>query len=694
MRIIFSLLLLIFTLSNFYSQTLPLPARNTNAYNGSQFVNIITSLALSQREDSIYVQVINGNIPDFQRNLIPITITKTINSTNYTLTYYVLPDYLAIGCDTNYFLCPMTPVLAQKICNYISFTLPTRKMVNDIWTAATVKLAPSTIAPSGQMTTVPVFNQHNLTVWGQRSAYISTNPLGELVGGDKKDVIISNSIYSAPAPDRVVIYGWHQLNGSPIQPLYNGHESLYADYSHGIRLIQQNVILDGNTTTVSTILQSSILNSLLSDEGIISVPFYPIPGANVSTPTSFALINESSTSLRLLISYGLNVTNYKTLVSTDGISFSSIFNLNPSNTVITGLTSNTIYYIKLIAENNGIFSNESEVLAAVSSSQVHNVLIVNGFDRNSTGNTFDFIRQHGEAFFYNSYPFSSATNEAVINGLVNLSDFEITDYILGEESTVNETFSNSEQTLIKSYLENGGKLFVSGAEIAWDLDFKGSTTDKEFIHNYLMAQYNYDSPNNQSSTYYSASSTSEGIFAQFADFNFDNGTHGAYNVDYPDVIENINGSSPCLFYTGFASQNAGITFSGMFPSGTTTGKLVYFGFPFETIYPEQTRFYLMEKIIYFFENEVEITHLKDIDSDFIIYPNPIADYINIKIKNHINEEVILSLLTIDGKEVLNKIIIPHNNHYTESIKANFQSGLYLLSICYQKKSRTFKLIKL
>ena len=130
----------------------------------------------------------NGNVPDFQRNLIPITITKTINSTNYTLTYYVLPDYLAIGCDTNYFLCPMTPILAQKICNYINYTLPTRQMVNDIWTAATVKLAPSTIPPSGQMTTVPVFNQHNTTVWGQRSAVISAHPLGELVGGDKKDV--------------------------------------------------------------------------------------------------------------------------------------------------------------------------------------------------------------------------------------------------------------------------------------------------------------------------------------------------------------------------------------------------------------------------------------------------------------------------------------------------------------------------
>jgi len=51
---------------------------------------------------------------------------------------------------------------------------------------------------------------------------LATHPLGELVGGDKKDVVISNIIYGYPAPGRVVIYGWHYLSGTPIQPLYNG----------------------------------------------------------------------------------------------------------------------------------------------------------------------------------------------------------------------------------------------------------------------------------------------------------------------------------------------------------------------------------------------------------------------------------------------------------------------------------------
>jgi hypothetical protein len=167
----------------------------------------------------------------------------------------------------------MSPMLATKIADLTGCTLPTRKMVNDIYAAATVKLSPSTIPPSSQMTTVPVFDQENTTVWGKRKAVIATHPLGELVGGDKKDVVISNMIYTTA--NRVVIYGWHTSVGNPIQPMTNVHADTYMDYSHGIRLIQNSVMYNGSPTTVKAILQSGTLNSLLSDEGSMTKPWYP-----------------------------------------------------------------------------------------------------------------------------------------------------------------------------------------------------------------------------------------------------------------------------------------------------------------------------------------------------------------------------------------------------------------------------------
>jgi hypothetical protein len=83
----------------------------------------------------------------------------------------------------------MTPLLAQRLCDLLGYTLPTRKMVNQIWSNATVKLNPETISPNPEMITVPVFAWHNFMVRTQRNAYTNSFPLGALVGGHKKDVI-------------------------------------------------------------------------------------------------------------------------------------------------------------------------------------------------------------------------------------------------------------------------------------------------------------------------------------------------------------------------------------------------------------------------------------------------------------------------------------------------------------------------
>ena len=97
---------------------------------------------------------------------------------------------------------------------------------------------------------------------------LAAHPLGALVGGDKKDVIISNHIYGNPSPGRVVIYGWTQLDSIAIQEVYWGHENTYADYSHGIRFVQLACTLNGNATTVNNILTSTTLDWYLAMKGL------------------------------------------------------------------------------------------------------------------------------------------------------------------------------------------------------------------------------------------------------------------------------------------------------------------------------------------------------------------------------------------------------------------------------------------
>jgi hypothetical protein len=255
------------------AQRLPLPARPVGAPGGDASAALLAPLTRDEREEQVFQQILAGNVPDFLRTLIPLSTTATVQGHLRTLEWYVAPEYLAIGSDSDYFLMPMTPLLAQRIADAVGCTLPTRHMVDAIYAAATVKVAPIPIPPSAAMITIPVFKQHNDTLRAQRAPLLTSHPLGELVGGNKKDVVISPLITTnlkPNVPKPVVIYGWHQLNGVPIQPLYNGHEQTYADYSHGIRLVQRAMRLDGAAVMADEILRDSVLWPLLSDEGVIA----------------------------------------------------------------------------------------------------------------------------------------------------------------------------------------------------------------------------------------------------------------------------------------------------------------------------------------------------------------------------------------------------------------------------------------
>jgi hypothetical protein len=200
------------------------------------------------------------------------------------LEYYVTADYVSVGCDSDYFLMPMTPILAQRIANFLECTLPTARMVDQIYRAAQLKLPPQPIPPDAEMISAARFWQHNDSVRTLRGPMADQFPLGSLVGGTKKDVIIDQKIYSSlksKVPKPVVIYGWHRLDGNPIQPVYNGHGETYADYSHGIRLISRHAKINGADVSLFDILEDTMYCSLIADSVIVK-PFYGNAGSDNS----------------------------------------------------------------------------------------------------------------------------------------------------------------------------------------------------------------------------------------------------------------------------------------------------------------------------------------------------------------------------------------------------------------------------
>jgi hypothetical protein len=319
-------------------------------------------------------------------------------------------------------------------------------------------------------------------------------------------------------------------------------------------------------------------------------------------------------------------TNYVIYQSTNGYGFGNPVSVgNVTNFAVSNLIAGQDYYFRVTAANAGGESFPSAVVGCRPplTSASPKVLFVNGFDRydrttnlkqnlvaqnyvppsGSGGNervlprrinAFDYVVPHGKAISAYGLAFDSCHHNALTNDLVALTNYPHVLWECGNESTTDESFSSAEQTKVTAFLAGGGNLFVSGAEIAWDLDRPSgpTTADRNFFHNQLHAAYIADS---SSSWNFSASAAS--LFAGNPNGTFDDGSKGIYLVGFPDVIAPTNyGAWAAVNYSNVVSGAAGIFYNGT----AGGGKVVYLGFPFETITSATARNAYLAGVLDFF----------------------------------------------------------------------------------------------
>jgi len=286
-------------------------------------------------------------------------------------------------------------------------------------------------------------------------------------------------------------------------------------------------------------------------------------------------------------------TGYRVYTSRNGIGWSNGVSVGSGTEhVISGLSAGELLFVRVTATNAGGESFPTETLA-VRVGDTAEVLIVNGFDRlNETMcvcendpteglnmrmlldrmNRYDYVIQHAEAIRDAAHlAFDSASNEAVRDGAVNLNNYTIVDWILGEESTDDETLDAAERSLLQAFLSEDGALFISGSEIGYHL----SPADPSFYGGRLRAAYLGDN----AGTY-----EVEGRSGDFWGLQFRFDAPGMYNADYPDHIGPVNGSEEALRYRGGCGGTAAVQYEN---PHNECERLVYFGFPFETIRADQ-----------------------------------------------------------------------------------------------------------
>lgn len=282
---------------------------------------------------------------------------------------------------------------------------------------------------------------------------------------------------------------------------------------------------------------------------------------------------------------------------------------------------NQISYFRVTAVNQGGESLPSEVAAICPGNAQANVLIVNGFDRLDRklnpieehdgkpfqrvkpwrSNNHDYVVQHAKALQAAGKTFDSSSNDFISEQAVK--NYSCLVWILGNESTADKTFDENEQKIVSQYLMSGKSLFVSGADIGFDLE--STDSGKNFFRSVLGA-----SLENTSAETHGFSAAPSGIFTGLTEGKFgepapfDNSVYppvnfSPYRVDSADVLKPSNPATDkiVLTYQGGAYDKRGAAIA----RDNQNYKTIVLGFPFESITTDAERVAIMVKSMEFLQ---------------------------------------------------------------------------------------------
>jgi N-acetylmuramoyl-L-alanine amidase len=291
-------------------------------------------------------------------------------------------------------------------------------------------------------------------------------------------------------------------------------------------------------------------------------------------------------------------SGYRVYRSPDGFAFDSGEAVAGTSLAVSGLARGSLTCFRVTAVNSGGESFPSQVLAVrvPLANASPRVLVVGGYDRldaamnrreDTSGalgtvdrqildrhaNSFDYTVEHALALARLSLDLAldSADNEAVASGDVDLGEYDLVDWYVGREGVADDTLNSAEREALRRYLEAGGRLLVSGADLGTDLEASSSSAAREFFNTWLKASY--IAGDAESHTVRAAEG---GAFSAQEEFRLHDGTAALYDADSPDVYAALGGARLALAYGTEGSAGAAVQFAGGY-------RLIHLGFPLEAV---------------------------------------------------------------------------------------------------------------
>lgn len=230
----------------------------------------------------------------------------------------------------------------------------------------------------------------------------------------------------------------------------------------------------------------------------------------------------------------------------------------------------TIAEFVLSITADGAYSNVDTLAVTLGPTPI---LLVDDDGGESTQTYFESSLQN------NGYLYQKWTEET--QGNVELSELERYTVVVWDCGWGGSPGSHNRSTL-SSFLDNGGRLFISGEDIGWSLNHDGDPGMIDWYEDYLHATYVADDSGFRSLDGFAGDPISDGMSFTL------NGTDSAMNQEYPSEITPRSGATSIFEY------ESGVDGALRYETGH---REVYLAFGFEGVTGASTRDLLMSRVI-------------------------------------------------------------------------------------------------